>query len=565
MSLTLSLADLGPLQSELARTRSSLSENRIAARIVERDHTVWKPDPTEISNRLGWLDSPATLLSQLPGIETFVDAARSDGLTHALLLGMGGSSLAPEVFRRLFGVSAGYLDLAVLDSTDPVAIANATRDLDPARTLFIAATKSGGTVETLSLTKYCYGLAVAAVGREQAGQQFVAITDPGSGLADLAAELGFRHTFLNDPDIGGRYAALSCFGMVPARLCGIDVERLLTLSVEAVKDIVDDGVGLSLGAVMGAAALAGRNKLTFVTSPTLSPVGVWIEQLIAESTGKEGKGILPVDGEPLTSPDAYGSDRLFVRMRMSGEQHEDAAVRALVDAAQPVADLQFDDVHDVGAAMFTWEVATIVASHLLLINPFDQPDVEAAKILARSMMEAYRAQGQLPEQTPVLETEGIAVYGDVEADSLAGVLRRFLADADDGAYLSLQAYVPSAAETDAALTAIRQQIRSGWRLATSAGYGPRYLHSTGQLHKGDDGAGLFLQITCDHTTDLDIPDEPGGDTSAVSFGTLIAAQALGDQQALLEGGRQVLRLHLGTDIVAGLKTITDALGVAHQT
>ncbi len=562
MSLILSLS--GSLSdSSGSRLRARLDEacermrhERVAARIVERDHTLWKPDPTEISNRLGWLDSPATLTAQLPAIDAVVDAARADGLTHALLLGMGGSSLAPEVFRRLFGVAPGYLDLAVLDSTDPAAVRQATAQLDPARTLFVPATKSGGTVETLSFTKYCYNLAAAAVGPQQAGRQFVAITDPGSGLADLAKQLGFRHTFLNDPDIGGRYSALSAFGTVPARLGGADVGAVLAAGAAAAADIVDDGLGLRLGAVLGAAAAAGHDKLTLLPSASLAPVGVWVEQLVAESTGKEGKGILPVDGEPIGDTSSYGADRLFVSLRLAGETVDTAH---LVEAGHPVVDVQLDDMHDVGGVMFAWEIATIVAGYMLQINPFDQPDVEAAKILARSMMEAYGKQGSLPTLEPALQADGVTVYGDVQSPDLSGALQQFFATAAAGAYVCLQAYVPASADTDATLTRLRLRLRQDLQLATTSGYGPRFLHSTGQLHKGDAGNGLFVQITCDDSQDLFIPDTAGESAAAISFGTLKAAQALGDRQALLDGGRRVLRLHLGADVAAGMRTIENAL------
>jgi glucose-6-phosphate isomerase len=559
MTVTLSFSGLGPLSANVEMARDSLRNQRVAQRIIERDHTVWKADPTEISNRLGWMDSPTAMLAQLQGIDNVVDDLRADGVTHALLLGMGGSSLAPEVFRRLFGVAPGYLDLSVLDSTDPETVSRATGGLNPARTLFVPATKSGGTVETLSFTKYCYGLVVAAVGRQQAGRQFVAITDPGSGLTDLADHLDFRHTFLNDPNIGGRYSALSCFGIFPARLGGVDVQRLLASGGDAASDITDDGIGVRLGAAIGAAAHAGRDKLTLITSPSLAPLGVWIEQLIAESTGKEGKGILPVDGEPTGSPDVYGDDRLFIRLRQVGEPCDGDAVDALVTAGHPVVDLQIEDIYDVGGLVFAWEVATLIASHLMRINPFDQPDVDAAKILARSMIDEYRSEGRLPSLTPALEVEGISVYGDIAANTLAGVIRQFLGSAANNAYLTLQAYLPSGASTDASLSNIRRHVRDVLHLATTTGYGPRFLHSTGQLHKGDGGQGLFLQITCESTADLSIPDEPGGPTSAVSFGTLKAAQALGDRQALLHGGRRVLRLHLGADVAVGLKTIESAL------
>jgi glucose-6-phosphate isomerase len=560
MALRLILDAAGPLQDAVEGVRQALREARVPARIADRDHTVWKPDPTEISNRMGWMDSPAVMAPQLAALDEVVDAVRADGLTHALLLGMGGSSLAPEVFRRLFGVADGYLDVSVLDSTDPGAVAAATVGLDPARTLFIPATKSGGTVETLSFTRTCYRLAIDAVGADRAGAHFVAVTDPGSGLADLAAQLSFRHTFLNDPDIGGRYSALSFFGLLPARLGGVDVARLLDSGREGL-DTGDAAAGTVLGAYLGAGSTTGRDKLTLLPSATLAPVGVWIEQLIAESTGKEGRGILPVDGEPLGPPALYGNDRLFVALRLAGEPL-DPTVTALAAAGHPVAEIVLGDLHEVGALMGAWEVATIVASHTLSINPFDQPDVEAAKVLARSMMAAYRDEGRLPEPAPALQESGVTVFGDVTASTLGDAIRDFVSHPAAGAYLALQAYVPPSEGVDRALAQIRVAVRAATGLATTAGYGPRFLHSTGQLHKGDAGAGLFLQITCDDARDLPIPDGTESDDSSVSYGTLKAAQALGDRRALLDGGRRVLRLHTGADVSAGLATIRAALEAA---
>lgn len=556
MPLTLSTDTIGPLAAAAQQAAVALRSADVAARIARRDHTVWKPQPTEISNRMGWMDSPTTMAPQLASIESLVDDVRSAGFTQALLLGMGGSSLAPEVFRRLFGVADGYLDVAVLDSTDPGAVARRTANLDLSRTLFVPATKSGGTVETLSFTKYCYRLVADALGAgAEPGRQFVAITDPGSGLADLAQELGFRQVLLNDPDIGGRYSALSHFGILPARLGGVDVARLLDSGSHALADASDESIGLRLGGIL--AAQPQRDKLTLLASPSLAPLGVWVEQLVAESTGKEGRGILPVDSEPLGDPQVYGEDRLFVAMSVGDEVVEGAA--ALAEAGHPVVHLRLDDLYDVGGCMVIWEMATIVASHLLQINPFDQPDVEAAKILARSMMDTYQRDGSLPQPTQIVHDQGVTVFGGGPADSLAQALRNFFADPPSGAYLSLQAYIPPTEPSDTALAHIRQTVRDVLRWATTAGYGPRYLHSTGQLHKGDGGHGLFLQITCDDAQDLTIPDSPDATQGTVTFGTLKAAQALGDSQALIDGRRRVLRLHIGADVDAGLQTIVSAI------
>ena len=562
MALKLDTSSLGPLAGAVTQARRTLRTERVAQRLGARDHTLWRPDPDEISNRLGWLDSPTAMATRLDEIEAIVDEVRADGCTHAVLLGMGGSSLAPEVFRRLFGVADGYLDLVVLDSTDPAAVATTIEALDPARTVYVPTTKSGGTVETISFLTYCYNVVAQAVGPSRAGRQFLAITDPGSGLADLAQDLGVRHVFLNDPDIGGRYSALSCFGLVPARLGGVDVARLLAGGREAAADVVDDGLGLQLGAALGAAAAAGRDKLTLLASPRLAPVGVWIEQLIAESTGKDGAGILPVEGERLGALETYAEDRVFASLELAGASELEEALGPLADTGHPVVRLTLDDAHDVGGAMFAWEIATVVASHLMGIHPFDQPDVEAAKVLARSMMADYHKRGALPRLEPVLVTEGVSVYGDTAATSLPAALAGFLGSQAPGAprgYVAVQAYLPSSAATESSLRRMQASLRDRTGLATTIGFGPRFLHSTGQLHKGDAGRGLFLQLTCDDARDLPIPDAAGSDEASTSFGVLKAAQAMGDRQALLDGGRRVLRLHIGTDLVAGLAAIEAAI------
>jgi len=566
MPLHLDLSALSALEKPTRALLDRMAADGAVQRLWSRDHSLWKPGPEEIANRLGWLDSAATMPAALPELEEVSQAARRAGYTHGLLLGMGGSSLAPEVFREVFGVANGHLDLAVLDSTSPAAVLACAEALDPRYTLYIPATKSGGTVETLSFLKYLYRRAAAELGAA-AGEHFVAITDPGSGLADMAAQLGFRHIFLNDPDIGGRYSALSMFGLVPARLGGVDVDRLLQRARAAAAECAVEAhnPAAELGAVMAAGAAAGRDKVTLVISPAIAPFGAWVEQLIAESTGKEGKGILPVDGEPVGSPAAYGPDRLFVYLRLRGDGDLDGPVASLAAAGNPVVRLELEDLYDLGGQFLLWEIATALAGYALRINPFDQPDVEAAKILARSMTEAYLRDGALRTAEPIFVEGGISVFGDTTATTLADALRGLLAVAADPTprpYVSVQAYLQPTTHTDAALASLRLALRDRLLLAATVGYGPRFLHSTGQLHKGDAGYGLFLQLTADSHRDVDIPDSATGDASSMTFGVLVAAQAQGDGQALVEAGRRTLRLHLGHDVAGGLAHIQEALTAA---
>jgi glucose-6-phosphate isomerase len=543
----------------------ALTENRILARIRRKDHTVWKPEPAEIANRLGWLDSPRTMPARLAEIGKVVDGVRADGCDFALLLGMGGSSLAPEVFRKVFGRAKGALDLAVLDSTDPGAVLGFAEGLDLKKTLFIVSTKSGGTVETFSFLRYFYNLTAERLGAAAAGSHFIAITDPGSALADLAQTHRFRHCFLNDPEIGGRYSALSCFGLVPAALIGMDAGRLLASAAEAAdrERSGENGegwmTGATLGALLGEMAGRGRDKLTFCFSPEIAPFGDWLEQLLAESTGKEGKGILPVAGEPLGPPAVYGDGRLFVSLRVGQDETGERELQALASAGHPVVDLRMEDLYDLGGQCFFWEMATAVAGWRLGINPFDQPDVEAAKVLARRMIQDYRVKGALTAETPVMQATGISVYGEITAGRPEEVLAAFFGQAAPGAYAALQAYLRPCPETGAALQRLRLRLAERFRLATTVGYGPRFLHSTGQLHKGDAGKGLFLQFTADDPRDAPIPDALGRPDASLTFGLLKTAQAFGDRQALLNAGRRVIRFHLHGDPVGGLKRLADAL------
>jgi transaldolase/glucose-6-phosphate isomerase len=550
-------ASLGGYQQAVDAALDEMVADDIVARIWAHDHTVWKPEPAEITNRLGWLQIAEAMRGQLDRLQGLVDSIRNDGYTEVLLLGMGGSSLAPEVFSKIFGGQVADMpSLKVLDSTVPGAVLAHAERLDPARTLFIVSTKSGGTVETLSFFKYFYNWTEEALGTERAGEHFVAITDPGSKLDELAQRYEFRATFLNDPNIGGRYSALSFFGLVPAALVGVDIETLLERALTMASNCKPsnwpakgDNPGAWLGAVLGELAEAGRDKVTLITSPPVASFGDWVEQLIAESTGKEGKGILPVVGEPLGPPAVYGDDRLFIYLQLDGDETSsdeyDAAVQTLKDSGQPVVRLRLRDRYDLGEQFFLWEMATAVASSRLGINPFNQPNVEAAKVLARKAVAAYGESGELPR--------------DEAAPLTTAALSGFLAQAQAGDYVALQAYVQPTAEADAALTALRTRLRDRLRVATTVGYGPRFLHSTGQLHKGDRGNGLFIQFTADDPHDASIPDKAGSAESLMTFGVLKMAQVLGDKQALLDAGRRVIRFHLRDEVVGGLALLAEAL------
>lgn len=545
-------------QAALERAASS----KLVERIWQRDHTVWNPSPSEISNRLGWLDIAERMQPEAAALTLYARQLQSEGITHALLLGMGGSSLAPEVYSLLLGGQGG-VKLGVVDSTDPDYIRTFAAAYDPAHSVYIVSTKSGGTVETLSLFKYFYNQVLSSLRRlpseswadeaipnpdaalaKQAGRHFIAITDPGSSLAALAEQYHFRSTFLADANIGGRYSALSHFGLVPAALLTIDLGRLLAQAQRSAANCqVPDASnpGLQLGIAMGVLAQAGRDKLTFISSPSLQPFGDWAEQLIAESTGKHGQGILPVVAEPLGSASEYDDDRVFVAL---GEQAGEAAERIaqLRSAGHPVIEVSWDDDYSLGAQYFLWEFATAVAGHVLGIQPYDQPDVESAKVQGRAFVDEYSRTGTLPagqQQTLNAET-----------------LRAALAQAKPGDYIALQAYAALGAALTNALQALRGHILSTQRVASTLGYGPRFLHSTGQLHKGDGGHGVFIQfVSQPPAEDLPIPDAAGKAASSLSFGVLKAAQALGDAAALRAAGRRVTSFVVTGDLAEQLNSI----------
>jgi len=558
---------LGIYQKLVDEALSAINDNSIIERICSHDHTVWKPEADEIENRLGWLKIAREMLNTVTDLEMLTEEVAKDGYTHALLLGMGGSSLAPEVLRKTFGFRRGSLDLAVLDSTDPDALRNHSERLDPATTLFIVSTKSGTTVETLSFFKYFYNQVLDAVGKDEAGRHFIAITDPGSMLQGLANRYSFRATYLNDPSIGGRYSALSYFGLVPAVLIGVDLRFLLNRAIDTAEGFMKtDGspigkdTGVILGAIMGALAKAGRNKLTLITSPQIESFKCWVEQLIAESTGKDGRGILPVIGEPLGLPENYGEDRLFLFLCLKWDKcYDNEKVKLLEEAGHPVVYLYMKNIYDLGGQFFLWELAVTIAGYFLEINPFDQPDVEASKISAKRMLEEYKKGGKMPVEEPLLVSQGMRVYGTTEGERIDEVLRAFLNQSRPGDYVALQAYLGPKKEIDEALSRLGESIRDRYGIATTFGYGPRFLHSTGQLHKGDAGRGLFVQFTAEDVNDIPIPDEAGSTISTTTFAVLKMAQAMGDREALIAKGRRVLRLHFEGDILKGLAVLTDAV------
>lgn len=538
--------NFGSFQAQVEKALAEIESDQIINRIWQHDHSVWKPDPNEISNRLGWLRIPEKMRAEIDRLQSFTRMVQQDGFTNVLLLGMGGSSLAPEVLQRTFGAAPGYMDLTILDSTDPGAVLQQERQLDLRKTLFIVSTKSGGTVETLSFFKYFYQQICALVGPETCGQHFVAITDPGSKLVDLARQYRFRDLFLNDPSIGGRFSALSFFGLVPAALLGIDLELLLSRAIEmsnlcGPQSNIQQNPGALLGSLLGEMAKNGHDKVTFVISKVFASFGDWVEQLIAESTGKEGKGILPVVHEPLGRVEVYGQDRVFVQLKQIGDETFKPALRALEEAGYPVLQFQLRDAYDLGAQFFLWEFATAIAGYRLGINPFNQPNVESAKVLARNQVAAFYETGQIPEiQSAPLRAEQ---------------LDRFLGQAQPGDYIALQAYCMPNRRDRAILQYLRLQLRDKYHLATTLGFGPRFLHSTGQLHKGDAGNGLFIQFICQAEEDAGIPDQPESATASLSFDTLKVAQAVGDGQAIQDAGRRFIRFFIDEDPVIAIQRL----------
>ncbi len=528
MKLTLGGYDAG------AEARiQSLAAASAADRIWRRDAAFWGGDQARneaVANRLGWLDVAQQMRANVAMLQAFAEQVRADGFRDAVVLGMGGSSLAPEVMRRSFGARKGWPRLHVLDTTDPATIRAVTEQIDAARTLFFVSSKSGTTIEALSLFAFFHDL-VRGVKPDHAGENFVAITDAGTPLQDLAARHGFRHVFVNPGDIGGRYSALSYFGLVPAAVTGVDVARLLDRGIAAEEDArAADSDALRLGAALGALALAGRDKATFIVSPSIGSFGLWVEQLIAESTGKEGRGILPVAGEPVASPHGYGGDRVFVRMRLGADSNgsEDAAVGSLIAEGLPVISIDLDDAYDLGREFFRWEFAVAVAGQVLGINPFDEPNVQESKDNTKRVLAEFGRAGSF----------GAIDESDSRDPQLRAKIGALLASLHAGSYFAITAYVEPAERADEQFREMRAAVMRGGGAATTLGYGPRYLHSTGQLHKGGPARGVFLQVTAQEGTDLAIPGE------AFTFGQLKRAQAIGDLQSLHSHGLPALSVRL---------------------
>ena len=555
---------LAQLDAKLGESAEAVSNESDRWRADGNVRRLWDGDASLWSNEdeakwLGWLPVLDSWKDNLTSLLSIATRVKDEKIAHVVVMGMGGSSLCPDVLSRTFGPATGYPEVLVLDSTVPSQIAAVESKIDLTKTLFVVPSKSGGTIEPNTFKAYFWDKVEAALGGSGAETRFVAITDPGTKLDEQAKRENFSSIAYGIPSIGGRFSALSAFGMLPAACLGIDVEDFLArtqLMVDSCSRSVPPvrNPGVTLGIILGSLAKQGRDKLTLVTSPAIGTLGAWIEQLIAESTGKQDRGIVPVDGERLAAPDQYGEDRLFVYIRLAGDAcpDQDKGVAALEAAGHPVVRLELADKRDLGQEFFRWQVATAVAGSILEINAFNQPDVEAAKIAANSLMDAYEKTGSLPEETAIFEADGISVYADarnakaVSGDDLDAIVASHLSRIGRGDYFAINAYVEMNSSHDEPLQALRNEVRDHYKVATTLGYGPRFLHSTGQLHKGGPNRGVFLQVTADDADDLAIPGQK------YTFSVLKSAQAQGDLEVLAGRERRALRIHLGADVRAGL-------------
>jgi glucose-6-phosphate isomerase len=540
-------------------------------RFWKKDARLWTSDGEE--NWMGWIDIVERQQRDLANLAELGGDIESGGFKAVLLVGMGGSSLCPEVLAETFGQQEGFPALQIVDSTDPEQVKAARERWNLKKTLVIVASKSGSTLEPNILKQYFFDQMQDAVGEDEAGSHFIAITDPGSKMEQVAKTDGFRYIFYGDPQIGGRYSALSNFGLVPATVAGLHTGKLLDAAAKAVAEAklaLGENPAVELGLILGTAANAGRDKITIFTSPEIYDLGAWMEQLIAESTGKLGKGITPVDREAIGEPEVYGNDRIFAYIKLAGtaDSSLDAKVAALEAAGHPVIAVEISDLYEIFGQFFSWEVATAVAGSVMGINPFNQPDVESAKIETRALTTAYEKTGRLPEREPVLVDAGIGIYATeayaatlkaaAPAATLAGYLRAHLDQIHTGDYFATLAFLPMFPEHEAAIQGFRHKVRDAKKVATCLGFGPRFLHSTGQDYKGGPNTGVFLQITAEHDPEADV-DVPG---QTYSFGVVIDAQAAGDLAVLESRGRRALRVHLGVDIAAGLETLAAAFDQA---
>jgi transaldolase / glucose-6-phosphate isomerase len=558
-----------PLTQAVQTTLKDWQASNKMARLWSGDPSLWTGDDED--KWIGWLSIVEDRLAHLNELnDAAADVAKAD-FTHALLLGMGGSSLCPEVLKITYGRQPGHPELHVLDSTDPAQIKSVENQVDLAKTLCIVASKSGSTLEPNIFKQYFFERMQQTVGKEKAGQHFMAITDPGSKMQQVAERDQFLKIFSGRPSIGGRYSALSNFGMAPAAIMGLDLSKFLQRAnemVQACKPEVptDQNPGAILGAILGTLGNLGRNKVTFITSPGIHDLGAWLEQLIAESTGKIGKGLIPVDREALGAPEVYGNDRVFVHLRLADELDtlQTQKLEVLRNAGHPVVEIELADTYDLGQEFFRWEIATAVAGSILKINPFNQPDVEASKIVTRQLTEAYEKSGKLPEEAPLFDDGTIKLFTDERnaanlsklagSDrSLTGFLRAHLSQLNPGDYMALLAYIEMNSAHEESLQAMRHAVRDRKHVATCLGFGPRFLHSTGQAYKGGPNTGVFLQITCDDAIDLPVPRQK------YTFGIVKAAQARGDFQVLADRNRRALRVHLPKDVEAGLEKLGQAV------
>ena len=558
-----------PLAATVKSTIAEWQSRGNMQRLWQRDATLWTGSDED--KWLGWLDIVEEQTAQHDQLQKIAKEVQNRGFQHVLLLGMGGSSLCPEVLRMTFGRIPHFPTLHVLDSTDPAQVKSFEHQIDIPTTLFIVSSKSGSTLEPNIFKQYFFERTKQAVGAVKVGSHFVAITDPGSKMQQVAEADHFLHVFFGRPSIGGRYSALSNFGMVPAAVIGIDTKKFLARAAEMVRACGpgvkgEENSGAVLGIILGTASNAGRDKVTLITSPGISDLGAWLEQLLAESTGKVGKGIIPVDREGLTNADVYSNDRVFVYVRLDSgpDADQDAKVAAIEKAGHPVVRISMADIYDLGAEFFRWEIATAVAGSIIGINAFNQPDVEASKIETRKLTTEYEKNGSLPPEKPILEDSGIKLFTDEinsaelakaagGEKSLAGYLKAHLARIKTGDYFAVLGYIQMNAEHEASLQALRYLVRDKKRVATCLGFGPRFLHSTGQAYKGGPNSGVFLQITCDDAVELPVPGQK------YTFGIVKAAQARGDFQVLADRGRRALRVHLGSNLKAGLAALQAAV------
>ncbi len=544
-------------ESDILNNLDKLKQNNIIERIWKKDFTVWSEKPDEVSNRLGWLDCNQIPSSSLREINSFVDDIKNEGFENVVIMGMGGSSLAPEVFSKTF---SSKFNIFVIDSTHPDVINDLEQKVSPEKTLYIVSTKSGGTIETISLMKYFFTRAAKKLGNETVKNHFAFITDPGSGLEEMGKKLGVRKIFINDPNIGGRFSALSLFGLVPAAFAGVDLFKLMIELNNVVKESqqnnLEQNSPAQLGAVIGTLANKGIDKLTFFISPKLPSFGAWIEQLIAESTGKNGKGILPIDGEPITAINNYTKDRVFIFIHLENESFLENEVKEFENADVPVIKIKLKDIYDIGKEFFKWEFATAIAGYLIDIQPYDQPNVESAKIVAREMIKNYIETKVLPQNNPKFAGSSFDINTDKGYSELGSELDF---DKSDYEYISIQAFINPNSVSEEKVTELKKAIQKKYNLPLTYGIGPRFLHSTGQLHKGDKGKGLFIQLIEENSSDLMIPDEPLADCYSYSFGVLVKAQSLGDRKALLDAGRKVITIELGLDTDKSLNKLIGML------